>query len=135
LLHGGKQCRSVVATGSEFCPHHTNLIEEHGAEALKRGEHLPARWKRAVQAPVIAKAVNVTTSNGTATADPASVRPRSQKPQPPASRTSVASCSRRRRERTEISGRRRPPMTAVDGTGRSRPLNPLPPAEFSDRAA
>jgi hypothetical protein len=76
LLHGGKQCRSVAVPGSEFCPHHSGLVEEHGVEALKRGEHLPARRMRVVQDPVIAEAIGVTTSNGNATVDPASVRPR-----------------------------------------------------------
>jgi hypothetical protein len=76
LLHGGKRCRSVAVAGSEFCPHHTSLVEEHGAEALKRGEHLPIRRKRLVQEPVMAKSLEVTTGNGTATVDPASVRPR-----------------------------------------------------------
>jgi hypothetical protein len=42
LLHGGKRCRSAAQNGSEFCPHHSGLVAEHGAETLKRGEHLPA---------------------------------------------------------------------------------------------
>jgi hypothetical protein len=62
--------------GSEFCPHHGSLVKEHGPEALMRGEHLPARRTRIVQAPVTAEAIEATTSNGTATVDPASVRPR-----------------------------------------------------------
>jgi hypothetical protein len=76
LLHGGKRCQSVAVAGSEFCPHHTNLIEEHGAEALKRGEHLPLPRKRVVQEPAVAEAIVVTSGNGTATLDPAMVRPR-----------------------------------------------------------
>jgi hypothetical protein len=76
LLHGGKRCRSIAVAGSEFCPHHSCLVEEHGANALKRGEHLPSRRKRIVQVPVTAEAIEVTTGNGTATVDPASVRPR-----------------------------------------------------------
>ena len=76
LLHGGKQCRSVALAGMEFCPHHTRLVEQHGAEALKRGEHLPVPRNRVVQAPVIAEVIEVMTGNGTATVDPASVRPR-----------------------------------------------------------
>jgi hypothetical protein len=62
--------------GSEFCPHHSGLVTEHGADALKRGEHLPARRERIVQEPVITEVLELTTGNGTATADPASVRPR-----------------------------------------------------------
>jgi hypothetical protein len=76
LLHGGKRCRSVAAGGSEFCPHHNGLVAEHGAEALKRGEHLPARRKRIVQEPVVAESIEVITNNGAAAVDPASVRPR-----------------------------------------------------------
>jgi hypothetical protein len=76
LLHGGKRCRSVAVTGSEFCAYHSSLVEEHGAEALKRGEHLPARRMRVVQAPVTAEAIEATTSNGAALVDPALVRPR-----------------------------------------------------------
>jgi hypothetical protein len=76
LIHGGKQCRSVAQTGSEFCHHHAGLVKEHGAEALKRGDHLPAPRKRVVQEPVVAHAIEATTSNGSAIVDPASVRPR-----------------------------------------------------------
>jgi len=76
LLHGGEQCRSVAETGSEFCPHHSRLVDEHGAEALKRGEHLPARRKRVVQAPVVAEAIEASVLNGAGMIDPASVRPR-----------------------------------------------------------
>jgi hypothetical protein len=76
LLHAGKRCRSVVEEGSEFCPHHTGLVPEHGADVLKRGEHLPARRKRIVQVPVTAEAIEATTGNGGITIDPASVRPR-----------------------------------------------------------
>jgi hypothetical protein len=70
------QCRSVAVASSDFCSHHIGLVEEYDAEALKRGEHLPARRMRVVQAPVPAEAIDVTTSNGAATVDPASVRPR-----------------------------------------------------------
>jgi hypothetical protein len=76
LLHGGKQCRSVAVDGTEFCQHHGALVAEHGAEAMKRGEHLPVRRKRIVQAAVLAEATEATTHNGTVVVDPASVRPR-----------------------------------------------------------
>jgi hypothetical protein len=49
----------VVVPGEAFCPHHLKLVEEHGEEALKRGEHLPvrrsARRLRAVREPVICR--------------------------------------------------------------------------------
>jgi len=66
----------VAQTGSEFCPHHTGLVEEHGADVLKRGEYLPACRERAVQAAVTAEPAEVMTGNGVGTIDPASVRPR-----------------------------------------------------------
>jgi hypothetical protein len=65
----------VVVTGTEFCPHHSAVAEEHGAEVVKRGEHLPVPRKRIVQAPVVAEVVPVE-SNGAVLVDPASVRPR-----------------------------------------------------------
>jgi hypothetical protein len=76
ILQGGKQCRSVAETGSEFCEHHNNVVAEHGAEAVKRGEHLPARRNRVVQAAVVAKEAVPTMRNGSGAVDPASVRPR-----------------------------------------------------------
>src|SRR5262249_2343032 len=76
LLHGGQRCRSAGGTGSEFRPHHSGLVAEHRAEALKRGEHLRARRKRVVEKPVIAETIETTTGNGAITVDPASVRPR-----------------------------------------------------------
>jgi hypothetical protein len=76
LLHGGKQCRSVAVDGTEFCQHHGRLVEEHGADALKAGAHLPARRKRVVQAAVIATEPVPAAGNGHGSVDPASVRPR-----------------------------------------------------------
>jgi hypothetical protein len=76
LLHRGQDCRSVVQAGSEFCLHHSGLVEKHGADALRRGEHLPTRKRRIVQKPVVAEAVTAITGNGTAALDPGSVRPR-----------------------------------------------------------
>jgi hypothetical protein len=76
MLYSGRRCRSVVQTGSEFCPHHTGLVVQHGAEALKRGQHLPARRRRVVQEPLVAETIAATTGNGPATLDPGSVRPR-----------------------------------------------------------
>jgi hypothetical protein len=76
LLQGGKQCRSVAIQGTEFCQHHGALVAEHGDDALKRGDHLPARRERVVQEPVVAEVIDLTTTNGASTLDPASVRPR-----------------------------------------------------------
>jgi hypothetical protein len=67
LLHAGKRCRSVAVEGTEFCRHHNVVAVEHGAEAVKRGKHLPARRKRHVQAPITAEAAAPTTiANGVA---------------------------------------------------------------------
>jgi hypothetical protein len=76
LLHGGKQCRSVAVTGTEFCKHHTTVGAEHGAEAVKRGEHLPVRRKRVAQAAVMAEVGMPPTSNGGGMVDPSTLRPR-----------------------------------------------------------
>jgi len=76
LLHGGKQCRSVAATGTRFCDHHNSVAAEHGAEAVKRGEHLPVRRKRVVQAAVVAEEATASMRNGSGMVDPASARPR-----------------------------------------------------------
>src|SRR6476661_7936753 len=75
LILGGERCRSVAVTGAEFCQHHGAVAAEHGAETLKRGEHLPVRRKRTVQQPVLAETIE-TASNGREMVDPASVRPR-----------------------------------------------------------
>jgi hypothetical protein len=80
MLQGGKQCRSVAVTGSEFCQHHAEIAAEHGAEPVKGGEHLPAPRKRVVQPAVVAEETVRTTGNGSITVDPASVRPRPWQP-------------------------------------------------------
>jgi hypothetical protein len=77
MLHGGKQCRSVAVTGTEFCEHHTTVVAEHGSEC---GGHLPTRRKRVVHAAVVAEESGMKTGNGIVRAigiaDPASVRSR-----------------------------------------------------------
>jgi hypothetical protein len=75
MLQDGKQCRSV-AVGGEFCQHHNAAAAEHGAEAVKCGEHLPAPRKRVVQAAVVAEEAASTARNGSTVVDPSSVRPR-----------------------------------------------------------
>jgi hypothetical protein len=80
MLQGNARCRSVVVKGSEFCAHHDSLVEQHGAEALKRGGHLPPprseRTQRVMHEPLIVEELEPAASNGVAKADPASVRPR-----------------------------------------------------------
>jgi hypothetical protein len=65
----------VATSDTGFCDHHSAVAAEHGAEAVKLGEHLPTRRKRVVQPAVVAEASVTTTGNGSAR-DPASVRPR-----------------------------------------------------------
>jgi hypothetical protein len=76
ILQGGKQCRSVAVAGAGFCQHHNELAVEHGAEAVKRGEHLPTRRTKVIQAAVVAEGAVPTASNGGRNVDPASLRPR-----------------------------------------------------------
>jgi len=76
MLHGGQRCRSVALDGTEFCQHHDDVAAERGADAVKRGEHLPVRRKRQVQVPVVAQAPESATSGNGSGVDPASVRPR-----------------------------------------------------------
>jgi hypothetical protein len=76
LLQGEKQCRSVALTGTEFCRHHNVVAAEHGADTVRRGEHLPTPRKKVVQAAVAAEEPVPTASNGDGNVDPASVRPR-----------------------------------------------------------
>jgi hypothetical protein len=91
VLH--TQCRSVAVAGMEFCEHHTAVAAEHGAEAVKRGEHLPAPRKRVVQAAVVAEEAGPATINGGGLVDPSSVRPRLERPPP---RSLTTHTSRRR---------------------------------------
>jgi hypothetical protein len=78
LLRNGQPCGRTVARGSEFCSHHTGLLETVDAEALRQGR-IPK--KRAVKEPVLriasepATKLPVTAASPVTTADPATVRP------------------------------------------------------------
>jgi hypothetical protein len=76
LLRNGQPCGRAVADGSEFCPHHTELLEVVGAEKLRRGQ-IPK--KRTLKEPVLRVVLERTepelTSATITDADPASVRP------------------------------------------------------------
>jgi hypothetical protein len=76
MLHGQNRCRSIAVAGSEFCEHHDTVAAEHGAEAVRLGEHLPARRGRVVEAAVVAEVAEPVTSNDSIAVDPSSVRPR-----------------------------------------------------------
>jgi hypothetical protein len=78
LLRNGQPCGRTAEAGSEFCVHHTRLLETVDAEALRQGR-IPKR--QAVTEPVLRivaePAVEPTASAATpgTTADPATVRP------------------------------------------------------------
>jgi hypothetical protein len=75
LLRSGQPCGRTAKTGSEFCGHHTKLLDDVDAESLRQGR-IPK--KRALKEPVL-RVVMETGSEPTTTtltvADPASVRP------------------------------------------------------------
>jgi hypothetical protein len=79
LLRDGQPCRRTVAAGSEFCVHHTKLLETVDAETIRQGR-TPKR--HATLDPVLrvvtdpAPEPGMTLAAGTAIrADPANVRP------------------------------------------------------------
>jgi hypothetical protein len=76
LLRNGQPCGRTIAVGSEFCVHHTRLLEDVDAEALRQGR-IPKR--RALKEPasrVVVETTEPETATTTITAvDPASVRP------------------------------------------------------------
>jgi hypothetical protein len=93
LLRNGQPCGRTVAAGSEFCVHHTKLLERVDAEALRQGR-IPKKWRLKESTLRVVPEVNVeptvwTTPTTTETltpepmqtptpnmsADPATVRP------------------------------------------------------------
>jgi hypothetical protein len=76
VLQDGSRCRSVAVNDAEFCEHHHAIAGEHGAEAVRHGDHLPVRRKRVVQAPVVAEVSEAVVGNGANMIDPSAVRPR-----------------------------------------------------------
>jgi hypothetical protein len=78
LLRNGQPCARTVVRGSEFCSHHTKLLETVDAEALRQGR-IPKRHAvtepvlRIVAEPVIESPLSAATP--VTTADPSTVRP------------------------------------------------------------
>jgi hypothetical protein len=77
LLRNGQPCGRSVAGGSEFCVHHTRLLEVVDAESLRTGR-IPK--KRALKEPALRVVVDEIetepkTSATTIEADPSTVRP------------------------------------------------------------
>ena len=75
LLRNGQPCGRTVAEDSEFCSHHTELLENVDAESLREGR-IPK--KRALKEPVLRVLAEPTAElemPTTAKADPTTVRP------------------------------------------------------------
>jgi hypothetical protein len=75
-LRNGQQCRVVIeAEGSDFCPHHSRLAEEHGVATVRNGSVPKKRALRVVEQPDPPTVETVTTVTPVATIEPANVRP------------------------------------------------------------
>jgi hypothetical protein len=77
LLRNGQPCGRTVAAGSDFCVHHTKLLETVDAQALRQGRipkkrSLKTSTLRVVPTTDVEPAIAGT---GIANADPATVRP------------------------------------------------------------
>jgi len=74
LLRNGQPCARTVVEGSEFCVHHTRLLEDVDAESLRQGR-IPK--KRTLKEPALRLVVEeaAPTTATVVAADPASVRP------------------------------------------------------------
>jgi hypothetical protein len=76
LLRNGQRCRVVIETeGSDFCPHHTRLAGEHGAEAVMDGAAPRRRALRVVEEPKLALVATIDEPTSTIPIDPTGVRP------------------------------------------------------------
>jgi hypothetical protein len=78
-LRNGQRCRMVIeSVGAEFCPYHLKLVDEHGADRLKKGALPKERPLRVVAEMELPKARRAAASGeGTVVgADPATVRPK-----------------------------------------------------------
>jgi hypothetical protein len=75
-LRNGSRCRVVIETeGSEFCPHHSQLAQEHGIETVKNGSVPKKRALRIVEEPKATMTTTMTEPAPTTTINPANVRP------------------------------------------------------------
>jgi hypothetical protein len=77
-LRDGRPCNRTVVEGSEFCVHHDRLVDEHGAEVLKRGLLRRKEAKASWQPRIVAAEPEIATPSASlaVTADPTTVRPR-----------------------------------------------------------
>jgi hypothetical protein len=75
-LRNGQRCRVVIETkGSGLCPHHLQLAQEHGADAVMDGAVPKRRALRVVDEPEAPAITTTTTVTPTTPIDPANVRP------------------------------------------------------------
>jgi hypothetical protein len=75
-LRNGSRCRVVIETeGSEFCPHHARLADEHGSEVVMNGAVPKRRALRVVEEPKITMITTSPEPTTTIPIDPATVRP------------------------------------------------------------
>jgi hypothetical protein len=73
-LRDGTPCGRTVAAGSEFCVHHVKLVEQHGEEALRRGDYPRLRNANVNVAPLEVE-VETPVVNENGSVSPARVRP------------------------------------------------------------
>jgi hypothetical protein len=73
-LRDGTPCGRTVAAGSDFCVHHLTLIEEHGEQALQRGEY-PRRRRANVNVAPLEVETERPMVNENGSVSPARVRP------------------------------------------------------------
>jgi hypothetical protein len=81
LLRDGRECGRTVVQGSEFCVHHEQLVDQHGADELKRGLPRRKQARNSWQPTIVAASTHESTVREQSavqrrSADPATVRPR-----------------------------------------------------------
>jgi hypothetical protein len=75
-LRNGQRCRVVIETeGSDFCPHHLRLADEHGVETVRNGSVPKRRALRVVEEPTVTIIATMDEPTTTSLIDPAGVRP------------------------------------------------------------
>jgi hypothetical protein len=75
-LRNGQRCRVVIETeGSDFCPHHMRLADEHGVEPVRNGSVPKRRALRVVEEPTMTIIATMDEPTPTIPIGPANVRP------------------------------------------------------------
>jgi hypothetical protein len=73
-LRDGTACGRTVAAGFEFCVHHVTLVEQHGEEALRRGDY-PRRRRANINVAPLEVEAETPVMNANGSVNPALVRP------------------------------------------------------------